>query len=84
MTNILSLFCSTKVHLQTMESGPQPDTAAFIQKMEQEKLAKERGETKDNRSFLAKYWMYIVPVFLFLVMNSASEPQGGGGSGGGR
>ena len=27
----------------------------YVQKMEQEKIAKERGETKDNRSFIAKY-----------------------------
>lgn len=44
----------TKVLVQHMEVGPQPDTASFIQKMEQDKLAKQRGETKDNRSFLAK------------------------------
>jgi len=44
----------SKVLVQPMEMGPQPDTAAFIQRMEQEKLAKERGETKDNRSFFAK------------------------------
>ena len=44
----------SKVLVQPMEMGPQPDTAAFVQRMEQEKLAKERGETKDNRSFFAK------------------------------
>ena len=44
----------SKVLVQPMEIGPQPDTAAFIQRIEQEKLAKERGETKDNRSFFAK------------------------------
>ena len=64
-----------------MEPGPQPDTAAFIQRMEQEKLAKERGETKDNRSFFAKYWMYIIPVVLVLAMSGGQE---GGGNGGGR
>lgn len=32
-----------------------PDVAMFVQKVEQEKVAKERGETKDNRSFIAKY-----------------------------
>lgn len=62
----------SKVLVQPMEMGPQPDTAAFIQRMEQEKLAKERGETKDNRSFFAKYWMYIIPVVLFLAMSSAN------------
>ena len=44
----------TKVLVQHMEAGPQPDTASFIQKMEQDKMAKQRGETTDNRSFLAK------------------------------
>ena len=32
-----------------------PDTATYIQKVEREREAKERGEVKDNRSFLAKY-----------------------------
>lgn len=32
-----------------------PDTASYIQKLEKEKEARERGEVKDNRSFLAKY-----------------------------
>lgn len=82
-TSSLSGF-KTRVELQAMESGPQPDTAAFIQKMEQEKLAKQRGETKDNRSFFAKYWMYIVPLVLVMAMNSASPEAQGGGGGGGR
>lgn len=32
-----------------------PDTASYIQKLEKEREAKEKGEVKDNRSFLAKY-----------------------------
>ncbi len=72
----------SKVVVQAMESGPQPDTAAFIQRQEQEKLAKQRGETKDNRSFFAKYWMYIVPVVLVMFLSGANpEAQGGGGGG---
>lgn len=35
-----------------------PDTASYIQKIEREKEARERGEVKDNRSFLAKYVRY--------------------------
>ena len=31
----------------------------YVQKIEQEKVAKERGETKDNRSFIAKYVNYL-------------------------
>ena len=44
----------SKVLVQHMETGPQPDTGSFIQKIEQDKLAKQRGETKDNRSCFAK------------------------------
>lgn len=32
-----------------------PDTASYIQKLEREREAREKGELKDNRSFLAKY-----------------------------
>lgn len=32
-----------------------PDTATYIQKLEREREAREKGELKDNRSFLAKY-----------------------------
>ncbi|CAA21610.1 ER membrane protein complex subunit 10 [Caenorhabditis elegans] len=56
---------------------PTPDTAAFVQKMEREKRAKQHGADADNRSFLAKYWMYIVPVVLFAVISSAVNPEAG-------
>ena len=62
-----------------MVAGPSPDTGSYIEKMEQEKLAKQRGETKDNRSFFAKYWMYIIPVVLVLAMSSGAEQGNGGG-----
>ena len=34
------------------------------------------GKGKDNRSFFAKYWMYIVPVVLVLMLSSQAEPEG--------
>lgn len=41
-----------------------PDTAPYLEKLEQERLAKERGEDpRDNRSFFAKY---VSPVFVAL------------------
>lgn len=52
--NFLTNF-NTSVEVRHMELGPVPDTATYIQKLEREREAKERGETKDNRSFLAKY-----------------------------
>lgn len=74
---------NTTVFVKHMEQGPVPDTAAYIQKLEKEREARERGETKDNRSFLAKYWMYIVPVVIFVVLSGAANPEGGAGAGGG-
>ena len=59
-----------------MEAGPVPDTAAFIQKLEEEKRRQEKGEVPDNRSFLAKYWMYIVPLVIFMAINGAAAPEG--------
>ena len=76
-SNLNNLNFKTKVAMQHMENGPVPDTAAFIQKVEEEKRKVETGEVKDNRSFLAKYWMYIVPVVLFMAINGAASPEGG-------
>ena len=59
-----------------MEAGPVPDTTAFIQKLEEEKRRQEKGEVPDNRSFLAKYWMYIVPLVIFMAINGAAAPEG--------
>lgn len=46
------------------DGGPIPDTATYIQKLEREREARERGETKDNRSFFAKY----ASVFLMTIL----------------
>jgi len=46
-----------------------PDTAPYLEKLEQERVAKERGEDpRDNRSFLAKY----VRPFFFSLFNFTS------------
>nr|CAG4643644.1 EOG090X0JXR [Ilyocryptus agilis] len=66
---------NTTVLISYMEHGPIPDVAMYVQKMEQEKIAKERGETKDNRSFIAKYWMYILPLVLVFMISGASNPE---------
>lgn len=76
-------FFNTTVYVKHMEQGPIPDTATYIQKLEKERESRERGETKDNRSFLAKYWMYIVPVVIFMLLSGAANPEGPAGNGGG-
>lgn len=46
---------TTSVNVIQTAVGPQPDTQSYVQRMEQEKLEKMRGDRGDNRSFLAKY-----------------------------
>lgn len=46
---------NTDVYIKHMELAPVPDTASFIQKIEREREARDRGEVKDNRGFFAKY-----------------------------
>ncbi|XP_072047595.1 ER membrane protein complex subunit 10-like [Amphiura filiformis] len=77
-TSSLNYF-NTTVSLSTTVPGPVPDTQAFVQKLEEEKIAKAKGNTTDNRSFFAKYWMYIVPIMLFVMLSSGGEQRGGGG-----
>lgn len=73
---------NTTVLVHHGEHGPVPDTAPYLEKLEQERIAKERGEDpRDNRSFFAKYWMYIVPIALLVLFSGASNPEEGGGGG---
>ncbi|XP_053684869.1 ER membrane protein complex subunit 10 [Sabethes cyaneus] len=76
-TDVLDEF-NTDVYVKAMENAPIPDTASFIQKMERDREARERGETKDNRGFFAKYWMYIVPVVILVLISGATNPDAGG------
>ncbi|KAL5292987.1 hypothetical protein ACFFRR_011634 [Megaselia abdita] len=69
---------TSDVLIRQMELGPIPDTASFIQKVEREKEARDKGEVKDNRSFFAKYWMYIVPVVVLVMISGATNPEAGG------
>ncbi|GAB6023304.1 hypothetical protein CHUAL_008108 [Chamberlinius hualienensis] len=74
-------YFNTVVEIRPIEIGPTPDTTSFIQKLEKEKADRDKNEQGDNRSFFAKYWMYIVPavVFMFISQIFSPDPQGGGG-----
>jgi len=73
---------NTTVEVQQTVNGPAPDTQAYIQKIEHEKMEKAKGQQADNRSFFVKNWMYIVPVVLFMmVMSSSVDPNAGQGGG---
>ncbi|XP_053201632.1 ER membrane protein complex subunit 10-like [Panonychus citri] len=66
---------NTTVSLVTTNLGPLPDTMSYIKRMEQEKNEKIRGDKSDNRSFFAKYWMYIVPVVIFVLISNLANPE---------
>lgn len=65
----------TTVYFRRPESSPIPDTATYIQKMEREREARERGKSNNNKSMLGKYWMYILPLVIFMMIAGASNPE---------
>jgi hypothetical protein len=69
----LSSRFNTTVLVETSPLGPQPDTATYIKRLEEERQSKMKEGREDNRSFLAKYWIYIVPGVIILMMLGGPE-----------
>ncbi|XP_002411194.3 LOW QUALITY PROTEIN: ER membrane protein complex subunit 10 [Ixodes scapularis] len=69
---------NTTLTVSLVNLAPAPDTQTYIRRLEQEKADKARGDSGDNRSFFAKYWMYIMPLLIFLLISGVSNPEGQG------
>ncbi|XP_003741588.1 ER membrane protein complex subunit 10 [Galendromus occidentalis] len=65
-----------QVIVDIMQLAPQPETATYIQRMDHERREREKTQGQDNRNFFAKYWMYIVPLVIFLLISGAGNPEG--------
>ncbi|EZA50630.1 hypothetical protein DMN91_004316 [Ooceraea biroi] len=72
LQNPFTNMWTTNVVVRYTDGGPIPNTAVYLEKLERERESREKGESKDNRSFLAKYWMYLVPLMLILFLASAN------------
>jgi len=83
LTPLTSHVFNSTVSIHSQVAGAVPDTQTFVKKLEKEQAEQAAGKGKENKSFLAKYWMYIVPIFLILMLSSQAEPEQGGGGGGG-
>lgn len=69
-----------RVAVQTPSAGLGPDTQTYIRKMEREREEKARAEQGDNRSFLMKYGMYIIPaLFIIMMLSNGGDPNAAGG-----
>jgi len=47
-----------------------PETQAYVQKLEQEKIEKAKGQQADNRGFFAKYVSWLVFLDVITLSNS--------------
>ena len=68
----------TKVSIKRAEGGPTPFLDKFREEL-QKRVPGREGEAPQG--FFAKYWMYIVPAYLFLTLmgnGGGGESKGGG------
>jgi len=61
---------SGRVTVTNFAELPSPDVTTYLQRIEAEKQSRQHGASQDNRSFFAKYWFYIVPAIIFLLVTN--------------
>ncbi|XP_068584110.1 ER membrane protein complex subunit 10 isoform X2 [Cebidichthys violaceus] len=69
---------NTTLSVMAPVNAPGPDTALYLQRMEQE-TEKKGKNPQEQKSFFAKYWYLILGGAIFLMVTNSAQPPAGGG-----
>ncbi|KAK9534815.1 hypothetical protein VZT92_007236 [Zoarces viviparus] len=69
---------NTTLSIMPPVNAPGPDTALFVERMEQE-TEKKGKNPQEQKSFFAKYWYLILGGAIFLMVTNSAQPPAGGG-----
>ncbi|XP_072225267.1 ER membrane protein complex subunit 10 isoform X2 [Leuresthes tenuis] len=69
---------NTTLSVMAPVNAPGPETARYVEMMEQESEKKGKNP-QEQKSFFAKYWYLILGGAIFLMVSNSAQPPAGGG-----